>query len=266
MRTIAVIGCGALGTIFCQNAVKLLSKDYQITSLLANHFEHAQTLAQSIGVTAVHSAEELLATNPDIVVEFAGRDALKQYGEKILSQGCDLVAVSAGALADESFKERLIEAARLAGSRLYIPNGAIGGLDLMQTFALMGNAQLTIGNTKAPKSLNGAPYLKGQNLPEDQKVTVFTGSVKDAIEGFPKNVNVAVVATLATDPEQVQVTIQSDPTTEVNTHHLQIKNDLMTAEITIASKPDPRNPKSSTSTAWSVIALLKNLASPIRFY
>ena len=38
--------------------------------------------------------------------------------------------------------------------------------------------------------------------------------------------------------------------------------------VTVAGTPcdDPANPKSSTSTAWSVVALLKNLASPVQFF
>ena len=46
------------------------------------------------------------------------------------------------------------------------PNGAIGALDLMQTFALMGDVQIEIGNRKAPKSLEGAPYLKVKHYPQ----------------------------------------------------------------------------------------------------
>ena len=40
----------------------------------------------------------------------------------------------------------------------------------------------------------------------------------------------------------------------------------MHAELSIASKPDPANPKSSTSAAWSVIALLRNLVSDVVFF
>ena len=89
----------------------------------------------------------------------------------------------------------------------------------------------------------------------------------DAINGFPKNVNVAVAAALASDRLQnATVQITSDPEATENIHHIVLKNQLMRAELTVAGKPDPANPKSSTSTAWSVVALLKNLASPISFF
>ena len=38
------------------------------------------------------------------------------------------------------------------------------------------------------------------------------------------------------------------------------------AIIEISSKIDPKNPKSSVTAAWSVAALLKNLASPVQYF
>ena len=63
-----------------------------------------------------------------------------------------------------------------------------------------------------------------------------------------------------------RVQITSDPDSTENIHRISLKNNLMRAELTVAGKPDPANPKSSTSTAWSVVALLKNLASPVQFF
>ena len=221
-----------------------------------------------LGVKASASLEEgVAASKPDIVVEFAGREAVKEYAVRVLEHGSDLVIASIGALADPAFREKLQNAAKEHHHKVYLPNGAIGALDLMQTFALMGEAEVMIGNTKAPKSLEGAPYLRGQSLPTDKKEIIFEGSVTDAINGFPKNVNVAVAAALASDTlKRATVQITSDPESKENIHKITLKNALMKAEVTIAGKPDPANPKSSTSTAWSVVALLKNLASPIQFF
>ena len=203
----------------------------------------------------------------DIVVEFAGREAVKQYAVPVLEHGSDLVIASIGALADNEFRKHLEKTARDTHKKVYLPNGATGALDLMQTFALMGEAEVTIGNTKAPKSLTGAPYLEGKTLSSQEKEVIFKGSVTDAINGFPKNVNVAVAAALASDSlKSATVQITSDPEAVENIHHIVLKNQLMRAELTVAGKPDPANPKSSTSTAWSVVALLKNLVAPIVFF
>lgn len=267
VKKIAVIGAGALSRIFCTQTQKLLSDDYRIVAVMARHFEHAERLTKDLNAKACTDLTELLAEKPDIVVEFAGREAIKDYAIDVLKNGSDLLIASIGALADDDFRHRLTDTAQGMNRKVYLPNGAIGALDLMQTFALMGDAEVTIGNTKAPRSLEGAPYLQGQSLPTDKKMVIFEGSVEDAINGFPKNVNVAVAAALASDTlREATVRITSDPLSSENIHRIVLKNKLMRAEVTIAGKPDPANPRSSTSTAWSVVALLKNLASPVSFY
>lgn len=267
MKTVAVIGAGALARIFCIQTQKLLADDYKIVAVMARHQEHADALAQEIKADSCTSLDDLLSSFPDIVVEFAGREAVKQYAIPVLEHGSDLVIASIGALADDKFRRNLEKTAQDNHKKVYLPNGAIGALDLMQTFALMGEAEVTIGNTKAPKSLEGAPYLEGKTLSLEEKEVIFKGSVTDAINGFPKNVNVAVAASLASDSlKNATVQITSDPDASENIHHIVLKNQLMRAELTVAGKPDPANPKSSTSAAWSIVALLKNLASPIAFF
>ncbi|MCD7906357.1 MAG: DUF108 domain-containing protein, partial [Clostridium sp.] len=116
-------------------------------------------------------------------------------------------------------------------------------------------------------SLNGAPYLNGRVLSAEEQERIFEGTARDAISGFPKNVNVAVASALASvGVDQMQVTIDSCPGMEDNVHKIVVENDSVKAVVEISSKPDADNPKSSVMTAWSVVALLDNLASPFQFF
>jgi len=266
MKKLAVIGCGALGRILCTNVKKLLGDKYEIVGLFDLNREAGVALANDVGSVFVEKIEDLYAMKPDITVEIAGIPAAKAYGEEILKNVSDFIIVSVGSLADEDFKNKLVNAAEESGHRLYIPNGAVGGFDLMQIFSLMGAKSVSIESTKAPRSLNGAPYLEGRELSETEEELVFKGNVKDAIKGFPKNVNVAVATALASDFENTEVRIRSVPNKRENSHAITLEGENMKAEIKITSTPDPVNPKSSVSAAWSVVALLKNLASPMFFY
>lgn len=58
----------------------------------------------------------------------------------------------------------------------------------------------------------------------------------------------------------------ASPGLTVNTHHIDVKAGEMHCELFFHSAYDPKNPRSSTSTAWSVLALLKNLESPISYF
>lgn len=279
-KTIAVIGCGALGTLIAEGIARDI-EGWRLAGVYARTAAAAQALASRLGCTAFASMEELLAARPAMVVEAAGGDAARQHAEAVLRSGASLILLSGGVLADESFVQRLREAAQQGGSVLHVASGAIGGFDLMRTLAFRerqlarrGKAapagqelSARVDNFKAPASLNGAPYLEGRDLPADRRVTVFEGSAADAIAGFPRNVNVAVAAASASaGMERTAVTITSDPALTENTHCIHVQGFGVRAEMEFASLPDPENPRSSTMTAWSVLALLDELTSPIRYF
>lgn len=263
MKKIAIIGCGALGKTLALNLNRILADRYTITGILTRTAPTA--FAREIGCRACTTLEELLADRPDMVVEIAGIQAVRDYGSAVLQSGADLIVVSVGALADEALYESLIRAARASGRKIHIASGAIGGFDLMQTFALMGPVKASIENFKAPENLEGAPYLDGRFLSRTTAETIFTGTVGDAIQGFPKNVNVAVATDLAVGGG-TEVIIRSIPGLGENRHVIRLENETAQAEISIRSAPDPENPRSSTFTAWSVLALLEQLDSPLRFF
>ena len=146
-------------------------------------------------------------------------------------------------------------------------SGAIGGFDVMRTLALEEGAKVTIVNRKAPESLAGAPFLEGKTLSDTEETLVFGGNAHEAIQAFPKNVNVAVAAATAVEgPKKARVEVWSVPGLACNTHVIHVENSLAQANMEFASAPDPKNPRSSVIAAWSVAALLANLASPLQFF
>lgn len=265
-KRIALIGCGALGQIFAKQLHAVLGDYYTLCGVMANTKEHADLLAHECSCSAYPSLAELLADRPDYVVELAGIEAVKKCGPLILEHGIKLIIASVGALAEGETKICLTQAATTGNSCMYVVNGAIGGLDVMQTMALMGGCTSSIDNAKPAASLNGAPYLCGKAVPEDQNIEVFSGSISDAIRGFPKNVNVAVATALATDQPQTEVMIRSIRAEEYNTHTIHLYNAQAEVTMTFASLPDPANPRSSSIAAWSVLALLKQFVSVIRYF
>ncbi len=280
-KTAAVIGCGALGSLVAEGISLDLQENWSLAGVYARTAEKAQALASRFDCAAFESVEALLAARPDVVVEAAGGDAARQYAEAVLRSGASLILLSGGVLADGEFALRLRRAAEQGGSVLWVASGAIGGFDLMRTLAFRerqlarrGQKPLPgqelkarVDNFKAPASLNGAPFLEGADLPADRRVKVFSGSASEAIAGFPKNVNVAVAAASASaGMERTAVTITSDPALVENTHRIHVQGFGVRAEMEFASLPDPENPRSSTMTAWSVLALLDEMSSPVRYF
>lgn len=78
MPRLAIIGCGALGTILVEHLEK--AGDWTLTGVMARTIEHAERLAKVGHCKATTDVNELLADQPDLVVEIAGIGAAKAYG------------------------------------------------------------------------------------------------------------------------------------------------------------------------------------------
>lgn len=267
MKRVAIIGFGALGRIVAGAWESYLGASYELTGIYEKLHTESRMEIVELGYRAYPSIEELLSDRPDYVIELAGVGAVREYGQMVLACGSNLIAASIGALADDELRKKLEWIARENGVKIYLPSGAIGGFDVFQTVALMGDAKGSIDTYKAPAGLNGAPYLEGRMLSETEAEVVFQGNARAAIEGFPKNVNVAVSSGLASvGLDEMTVTIHSQPGLTENMHRIVVANETVKATLEVASKPDKSNPKSSVVTAWSVIALLRNLSSTIQMF
>ena len=131
-------------------------------------------------------------------MESASRAAVRRYAKQILSDGKYLIIFSVGELVDDRFmKELESEAVRHTGV-IHIPTGAIAGIDAIKS--VRNNIhQVTITTTKNPKSLAGAPYFDiHENIllqKLSNKIVLYEGEVRKAIELFPSNVNVFASST-----------------------------------------------------------------------
>jgi aspartate dehydrogenase len=191
----------------------------------------------------------------DVVVEAAGHGALSHYGVAALKQGSDLVIASIGALADDALWQALQQAATHA--RILLPAGAVAGIDALSAARRGGLNTVRYSSRKPPASLSDA-------LPQDRETIVFEGNARDAALKFPKNANVAATIALAgIGFEQTEVRIIADPSITENVHMLEASGAFGRFSMTIAGRPLPGNPKSSSLTAMSLLRCIENRHSAI---
>ena len=143
--------------------------------------EKTEALAEKGGCRPCSTLEELLEDKPDYVAEAASVKAVQDYGMKILSGGADMILLSIGALADETFYRKISECAKENGRKIHIASGAIGGFDVLRTISLMGQAQTSFRTKKGPKSLSGTPLFEESLMTDREEKQVFHGSAKEAI-------------------------------------------------------------------------------------
>ncbi|MDP2857695.1 MAG: DUF108 domain-containing protein [Bacillota bacterium] len=266
MSSVSIIGCGAIGRLVGEAVHGGLVRDYRVVSVFDEpQPSRAAALAADLGCVAAGSLDEMLAAGPEYVVEAATCDALRQCAGTCLDHGSSLIVLSSGALTDKRFLTGLLARAVSRGVKVYVPSGAIGGLDLIRAAALGQQSDAVFTSLKPPRALAGAPYLKGRDIAGLACAeTVFEGTVPQAVAGFPQNANVAASLSLAMGgTDHVRQVVVADPGLHLNVHRIEVEGSFGSASIEIRARPMPTNPKTSMVAAYSVLALLARIKSPL---
>ncbi len=263
MRTIAIIGCGAIG-----EAVAAYLADHENIEIGVAVIEPGmESRARAVFGDDVEVANDFgeVATQIHLAADCAGHPALRQHGEAILSRGTDLISVSSGALADQTLYDKLAAAAHSGGAQLRVVSGAIGALDALSAGSVGTLTQVTYRGRKPPRGWRGSPAESKLDLDSLTEATVhFSGSARDAALEYPKNANVAASVALAgIGFDATKVELIADPDAERNVHEIVAEGEFGRCEFRIEGNSLPDNPRSSAITAMSVVREILNPFSPI---
>jgi aspartate dehydrogenase len=265
-KNVGLIGCGAIGTHL---ALALDSGRLANASLLAL-FDIVDSNAKSLQSKLKSRPEvypdfgRFLASSTDIIVEAASQEAVRKYGTSIIEASKDLMVMSVGALADTAFLSELlnIAAAKEGRCRIYVPTGAIAGIDAIRSVRHLVDS-ITLTTTKSPKALAGAPFLEISKVRLDTltKLTViYEGPALEAVKMFPANINVAAVLGLAgVGVAKTKVRIVVDPQATTNQHEIVATGGFGDIKITVNNVPIPGNPKTSFLAVLSAIECLRSI-------
>lgn len=206
-----------------------------------------------------------LADLADIVVECAPAKVFREIAEPAIERGRIFMPLSCGQLLDHM---DLVDRAKRTGARIVVPTGALLGLDAVRGAAEGTIESVTMVTRKPPNGLAGAPYLVEHGIDVAHLTApklVFDGTARDAVRGFPANVNVAVALSLAgIGPDRTTIQIWADPAVTRNTHTIRVEADSVRFEMTIENLPSPENPRTGMLTALSTVAALRGLVAPLK--
>ncbi len=260
-----MLGCGAIGT-----QIALAIDSGKIPATLTHVYDNSKDASASLveklkNKPIIVENSHLLSSNPiDIIVEAASQDAVKDVALSVLQNKCDLMIMSVGALLDESIYDILSDACRDFKKTIYLPSGAIAGLDGIKSLKDELES-LSLTTTKHPRSLKGAKFFENSqiNLDEINSITtIFEGTAKEAVSLFPANINVAALLSLTgIGSEKTNVKIVADPNTDKNTHHIEAAGTFGKMTFTIENFPDVNNPKTSRLAILSAIETLRKYCS-----
>jgi len=228
-----------------------------------------RTLARNRRIPFVVGVKALLAKKPEVVVEAASHDALREYGETILRKGIDLIALSGGALTEDTLRKKLEGAATKSGALLYVPSGGIGGLDALKAACVAGVDEVTIAVTKPPLAWKGIPFVDRLGINLDalaEPAVLFEGPAREGVPLFPANVNIAAALSMAgVGFDRTRLKVVAVPGLTHNTHYIDIKGRTGKISIKLENVPAPENPKTAWLACYSALAALKVIRSPVRY-
>ena len=181
------------------------------------------------------SIDDLLQRAPDAVVEAASPAAVVSCAERIVERGIPFVVASGSALTDDTFRRRVEAACQRGNTRVYVPAGALAGLDVLH--AVTGHLDTV--------SLRVVEAGTATDL--------FAGDAADGIARYPERLNVAAASALASQ-HAVQLEFKRAAQREME---LSARGPF--GELVARSRPTP------LMVALSLVAAVRRLREPIVF-
>ncbi|MBS3097185.1 aspartate dehydrogenase [Candidatus Woesearchaeota archaeon] len=258
---IGVIGCGAIGSVLCKFIDKEL-KDSKLVAICDIDKKKAEKLSNSLKSKPEITDIGSLIKKSDLIVEAVSPSIVKQVLEKCIKNKKHLMVMSVGGLIQDMGLLKKLTA------RLFIPSGAICGIDGVKAAAIEKISSAAITSTKSPKSLEGAPYIIKNKIDLRKirkKTKIFEGNALEAIKGFPANVNVSAVLSLAgIGAKKTKVKVVVDPKTKRNVHEIEVIGSFGKLTAKVENVVSPLNPKTSHLAVLSACATLKRLTGHVK--
>lgn len=246
---IGIIGSGAIATYVVDTIKERSELNLEVTSMFVQNKEKYAHFQTEQNITLYTDIEAFLDSDIDMVVEAANVSAVESLLPTVIKKK-NAIIISIGAFVDDSFATNIKELAQKHQHSIYLPSGAIGGLDLIQHAQQTETLSSVTLETRKP-----AHTLTDENI--DIEKVVFDGTAQKAIKQYPKNINVAIALGLAgVGIEQTNVKIIADPNMEQNQHTITAEGAFGKASIQVDNAPMPTNTNTSYLAAMSVIGTL----------
>ena len=261
---IGLIGCGTIGSEIARACRGKLSGKMELAAICDSDITKTAALAKTLEKVKVLGMDRLIAS-VDLVVEAASAKISGEVVKKCVKSKRDVFIMSVGGLLG---KNALLKEAEKKRVKVYLPSGAICGIDGLKSASAGKIYSVTLTTRKPPRGLKGAPYFKDRNIDLDNvagEMTVFEGSAEEAIKGFPQNVNVAAVLSLSgigAKKTRVRIVTSNDYTK--NVHEIEVEGEFGKFMTRTENVPSRTNPKTSALAFFSAIATLEEIASSVR--
>jgi aspartate dehydrogenase len=260
---VAIAGLGAIGRTLARKLNDGIP-GLELACAAAGDQSKAEAWLKSEGIACPLVPLADFPKHADLAVECAPAALIEDICRPMLEAGKSVMVLSVGALLP---RPDLVELAKAKGGRIIVPTGALLGLDAVAAAAEGNISSVRMTTRKPPVGLKGAPYLERHGISVDgltEAKRVFSGTAREAAEGFPANLNVVAALSLAgIGPDRTMIDIWADPGVTRNCHSIEVVSDSASFSMSIENVPSD-NPKTGRIVALSVLATLRKLNAPLR--
>lgn len=267
---VGLLGCGVIGRALGEAIDQGKAGTSKLTIVYDVVPENAKDLARSLvskPLVAQSAMEVLNNEQVNLVIEAANQTAVREFIPRAVENRKNVMVMSVGAFTDENLFLQVTSLARQNGVRVYIPSGAIGGLDALKAAASAGLDEVSITSIKPPNALEGAPYIVQNKIDLNglkERKLVYEGTAFEAASLFPANVNVAVALSLAgIGAKRTKTMVVADPSASNNSHEIFAKGAFGTMTVKVDNVQSPTNPKSSWLAALSAVRKIREISETV---
>lgn len=261
---IGIIGCGAIGGNLAKYIDLALKGRMRLSGIYDIDERKIESVLNILKIKPKMSSFSGVIKEADLIIEAASIEAAKKLIPEVFSGNKSLIILSVGVfIRYPAILNSMIDNYK---GNIYIPSGAICGIDGLNSLRQGKIKRLILTTSKPPKSLSGVGFLQKRKIDIfslKKETLIFKGNMKEAIKAFPQNINVAATIFLATGFKNIEVLIKVDPELERNTHRIEVEAEEARIKLQIENVPSENNPKTSYLAILSTQALLDKLSSRI---
>jgi aspartate dehydrogenase len=254
---IVLLAFGAIN----RRAASLLKSRQSTAAIVGVIVRHPESLPSELieGAAVIESPSDLVAVAPDVILEAASREAVREWGDRALRSARRSVVSSASAFVDHDLLRDLRDTAMRFGSQLVLSPGALAGMDGLSAAARLGMREVHHRIVKSPRRWGTSIGQDVLSPSAREPVVLFRGSARQAAIRFPLNANVTVVSALSgIGLDETIVELVADPSATDNCHQITANGDFGSLAITLKNRPLHANPKSSELAALALVRLAEN--------
>ncbi len=181
---IGIVGFGLIGSYVYRQIVARPELGLDVAFV---HNRSPGRVAHLPPETVLDDLGDFAGREPDLVVELAHASVTVAHGTAFLRH-TDYMPLSLTALADAELERALLDTSRAHGTRLYIPHGAVVGLEAIAEGRDQWD-EVTMVMRKSPSSIDFTdhPTLTADEISGD--TVIYDGPTRGICPLFPRNVN-----------------------------------------------------------------------------